>query len=54
MSGPGATKTPAQQRGNETGGTLSGAVGERQDCDEVSGGRDEECFAVLSGPGAVM
>ncbi len=34
----------------EHGGALSGAVGERQDCDEVSGGRDEECFEVLTGP----
>ena len=49
VPGYGAAKAPAQFRRIEAGGAVSRTVGERPDCDAVSGGCDAECFAVLTG-----
>ena len=47
MPGKRPSKAPAQSGGNEVVGKVSRAVGERPDCDAVSGGCDAQCFAVL-------
>lgn len=43
----GASQTSPEFRRNKIGRAVSRLVGERPDCDALSGGCNEECFAVL-------